>query len=42
MMCLGASDYNFNFLVSDDDSEKAIQNLHNKFIGCCNENSTAR
>lgn len=33
MMCLGASDYNFNFLVSDEDSNKAIQSLHNKFIG---------
>jgi aspartate kinase len=33
MMCLGASDYNFNFLVSDADSNKAIQSLHDKFIG---------
>jgi aspartate kinase len=39
MMCLGASDYNFNFLVHEEDSEQAINRLHTTFIGEINENS---
>lgn len=33
MMCLGASAYNFNILVDAKDGNKAIQNLHQEFIG---------
>lgn len=33
MLCLGASAYNFNILVSKSDGDKAIQNLHKEFIG---------
>ena len=32
MLCLGASAYNFNILVRQSDSDKAIQNLHKEFI----------
>lgn len=32
MMSLGASPYNFNFLVKDGDSTKAIQDLHKNLI----------
>ena len=42
MMCLGASDYNFNFLVKEEDSEATISKLHNTFIGTNhNEDSVA-
>lgn len=40
MMCLGASDYNFNFLVKEEDSANVINKLHKTFIGVENENST--
>ena len=41
MMCLGASDYNFNFLVREEDSDTVIKKLHNTFInGEQSENST--
>lgn len=33
MLCLGASQYNFNILVNDADGDKAIRNLHQEFIG---------
>lgn len=33
MLCLGASQYNFNILVNEEDSEKAIKDLHEEFIG---------
>lgn len=39
MMCLGASDYNFNFLVKEEDSELAIAQLHESLIGEMDENS---
>jgi len=32
MMSLGASQYNFNFLIKDNDSNSVIQNLHQKLI----------
>lgn len=32
MLCLGASAYNFNILVSEDSADQAIQNLHKEFI----------
>lgn len=32
MMCLGASEYNYNFLVKEVDAEKAIINIHRDFI----------
>lgn len=33
MLCLGASAYNFNILVSNEDGDKAIRCLHKEFIG---------
>jgi aspartate kinase len=33
MMSLGASSYNFNFLVKEDDSKAVIQKLHQALIG---------
>ncbi len=33
MLCLGASEYNFNILIKDVDGDRAIQNLHQQFIG---------
>ncbi len=33
MLCLGASAYNFNILVSDAQGNMAIKNLHKAFIG---------
>jgi aspartate kinase len=33
MMSLGASDYNFNILVKENDASVVINNLHNKLIG---------
>lgn len=38
MMCLGASDYNFNFLVKEEDSETVIKKLHKTFIEVDSEN----
>lgn len=32
MICLGASNYNFNFLVQDKDADEAIRRLHKHFI----------
>jgi aspartate kinase len=32
MMCFGASQYNLNILVKDEDCARAIQNLHQTFI----------
>jgi aspartate kinase len=32
MLCLGASAYNFNILVKQNDGDRAIQNLHSEFI----------
>jgi aspartate kinase len=32
MICLGASDHNFNFLVKDSDADQAIINLHEQFV----------
>lgn len=32
MICLGASDYNFNFLISDAEADEAIRRLHRHFI----------
>ncbi len=33
MVCFGASPYNLNLLVKDEDSNLAISNLHKEFIG---------
>lgn len=33
LLCLGASPYNFNLLVSNKDGDKTIQCLHKEFIG---------
>lgn len=33
LVCLGASAYNFNLLVNQGDSDQAIKNLHQEFIG---------
>lgn len=33
MLCLGASPYNFNILVDNNDGDLAIKNLHKEFIG---------
>ncbi len=35
MMCFGASQYNLNILVKDEDCARAIQNLHQTFIERC-------
>jgi aspartate kinase len=40
MLCLGASDYNFNILVKEENADLAIQKLHHTFIGADVENST--
>jgi aspartate kinase len=37
MMCLGASEYNFNFLVRTEDADTAISNLHRHFLEDQNE-----
>jgi aspartate kinase len=37
MMCLGASEYNFNLLISEEDADDAIRNLHQRFIEEKNE-----
>ena len=42
MICLGASNYNFNFLVKDADADEAIRRLHKHFIEDGNESSTTR
>jgi len=42
MVCLGASAHNFNLLVAHSDSDLAINQLHNAFIGTKDENSIAR
>ena len=42
MVCLGASNYNFNFLVEDKDADEAIRRLHKHFIEDDHENSSAR
>jgi aspartate kinase len=41
MMSLGASDFNFNFLVKSEDCNNAIQKLHKRFIEDDNEDSSA-
>jgi len=33
MLCLGASAYNFNLLVNENEGNKVIQQLHKEFIG---------
>ncbi len=33
MLCLGASEFNFNLLVTEKDGDNAIKNLHKEFIG---------
>jgi aspartate kinase len=33
MLCLGASAYNFNILVTKEDGDQAITKLHQEFIG---------
>ena len=33
MLCLGASAYNFNILVQDEQGDYAITKLHQEFIG---------
>lgn len=40
MVCLGASDHNFCFVVEDSLANEAIQRLHHFFIGERNEDST--
>ena len=32
MLCPGASPYNFNILVANNEADFAIQNLHKEFI----------
>lgn len=42
MMCLGASDYNFNFLVKEEDGQDIISKIHKELIGCNDENRVIR
>ncbi len=42
MMCLGASEYNFNLLIHEDEADLAIQNIHRRFIEEVNETSATR
>ena len=41
MLCIGASEYNMNVLVKDEDAMASVQNLHQEFIGLDHENSVA-
>lgn len=42
MMCLGASDNNFNFLVDQNDKKDIISSIHHALIGSENENRAFR